>query len=294
MARLSARLAGNAAGSYFVDDSCIDCAMCRWLAPETFTRDDSIGLSVVQRQPEDQHGRLRAAMALVSCPTSSIGSDDKRDAKLAALALPDPLEGEVYFCGYASESSYGASSYLIRRKSGNVLVDSPRAAGPLMSRIEALGGVRLMFLTHKDDIADHRTYAARFGCERILHADDASHLRSAGIERLIEGRADVHLADDLLVIPLPGHTRGSMALLFQDKFLFTGDHLWGNEDGSLGASRSVAWYSWAEQTRSMERLLGYTFEWVLPGHGMPFHASTNAMRKALTALVERMRLAFPH
>jgi glyoxylase-like metal-dependent hydrolase (beta-lactamase superfamily II)/ferredoxin len=290
VARLSARLAGNAPGSYFVDDSCIDCAMCRRLAPETFTRDDSVGLSVVLRQPESELDKLRAAMALVSCPTSSIGSDDKKDARRAALALPEPLEGDVYFCGYASEKSYGAASYLLRRSAGNVLVDSPRAASPLMDRIEELGGVRFMFLTHKDDVADHRKYAARFGCERIIHAADAGPLLPTGIERLIEGREDVRLADDLLVIPLPGHTRGSMALLFQEKFLFTGDHVWGTKSGSLGASESVAWYSWAEQARSMERLLDYSFEWVLPGHGMPFHArSTGAMRDALSALVTRMQ-----
>jgi glyoxylase-like metal-dependent hydrolase (beta-lactamase superfamily II)/ferredoxin len=290
MASLSARLAGNAPGSYFVDDSCIDCGMCRWLAPETFTRDEGVGLSVVHRQPEGEPQQLRAAMALVSCPTSSIGSRDKADAKRAALALPDPMDESVYYCGYASDKSYGASSYLIVRAGGNVLVDSPRAAAPLMNRIEELGGVRLMFLTHSDDVADHAKYAARFGCERVLHADDAAGLGSSGIERFIEGKDDVRLAGDLLAIALPGHTRGSMALLFEEKYLFTGDHLWGTSDGSLGASRSVAWYSWGAQTRSMERLLEYEFEWVLPGHGMPFHAaSPAAMRDALARLVARMR-----
>jgi hypothetical protein len=40
----------------------------------------------------------------------------------------------------------------------------------------------------------------------------------------------------------------------------------------------------------MERLTGYSFEWVLPGHGAPLHAdSPGAMRAKLVALVERMR-----
>src|ERR1700691_4654242 len=103
MARLSARLPGNAPGSYFVDDSCIDCAMCRWLAPETFTRDEGVGLSVVRHQPDGKRQQLRAAMALVSCPTSSIGSRDKADARRAVLALPDPMDGNVHYCGYASD-----------------------------------------------------------------------------------------------------------------------------------------------------------------------------------------------
>jgi len=288
MARLAARLSGNASGDFYVDDSCIDCAMCRFLAPGVFQRDESVGLSVVRRQPKGEAEELRAAMALVSCPTSSIGSADKSRAREAAHALPDRVEDDVYFSGYASEKSYGAASYLIVREAGNVLIDSPRAAKPLMDRIEGMGGVRLMFLSHKDDVADHAKYQARFGCDRVMHAADGA--RSLGIERVLQGENDVRLGADLLAIPLPGHTRGSMGLLYKEKFLFTGDHLWGKEDGSLGASRRVAWYSWAEQSASMARLLDYSFEWVLPGHGAPLRAdSPRAMRKKLEALVQRMR-----
>ena len=106
----------------------------------------------------------------------------------------------------------------------------------------------------------------------------------------MEGDEPVALADDLLVIPVPGHTRGSAALLHGERFLFTGDHLWGDAEGRLGASRAVCWYDWGEQTRSMERLLGRRFEWVLPGHGRPWRASSpEAARAALAALVAEMR-----
>jgi glyoxylase-like metal-dependent hydrolase (beta-lactamase superfamily II)/ferredoxin len=289
MARSAVRLAGNAPGDFYVDDSCIDCAMCRFLAPHVFVRDDAVGLSVVARQPEDDAQALRAAMALVSCPTSSIGSANKTKASEAVRALPELMDDGVHFCGFASEKSYGASSYWIARDGGNVLVDSPRAAKPLMDRIEALGGVALMFLSHQDDVADHAKYKARFGCERVMHAADAP--TRLDIERRIEGMADVALAPDLRAIPVPGHTRGSMALLYKETFLFTGDHLWGEDDGSLGASRSVCWYSWTEQIASTERLLDYSFEWVLPGHGAPLHASSpRAMRTKVEALVAHMRL----
>jgi glyoxylase-like metal-dependent hydrolase (beta-lactamase superfamily II) len=206
-------------------------------------------------------------------------------------ALPDPIAGEVFYCGYASESSFGAASYLVRREGGNVLVDSPRAARPLMDRIAVLGGVGTMFLTHRDDVADHALYARRFGCERVLHARDLGP-GTRDIERRIEGHEPVALAPDLLAIPVPGHTRGSVALLYREELLFTGDHLWGSEDGrGLEAGREVCWYSWAEQTRSMERLLAFDFEWVLPGHGPRFHAPGRKMRAELERLVARMRRA---
>jgi glyoxylase-like metal-dependent hydrolase (beta-lactamase superfamily II) len=121
-----------------------------------------------------------------------------------------------------------------------------------------------------------------------MHGDDATP--SLGIERVLEGQAEARLDRDLVAIPLPGHTRGSMALLYEDRFLFTGDHLWGDGDGALGASRGVCWYSWSEQTKSMVRLLDYSFEWVLPGHGDPLRAeSPKKMREKIEALIARMR-----
>jgi glyoxylase-like metal-dependent hydrolase (beta-lactamase superfamily II)/ferredoxin len=289
MARASARVSENAPGDLFVDDSCIDCETCRVLAPGVFTRSRRLGQSVVGRQPIAADEALRARMAIVSCPTSSIGSESKTDLYDAVAALPLPVEGEVYYCGYASKDSYGAASYLIRREGRNVLVDSPRAARPLMDRIESLGGVARMFLSHRDDVADHAQYARRFGCERMLHADDVG-AGTRDVERRIQGADPVSLERDLLAIPVPGHTRGSMALLYRGRFLFTGDHLWGKKDGSgLDASSDVCWYSWSEQTRSMERLLAFDFEWVLPGHGPRFHAPAARMREALEKLVLRMK-----
>src|SRR5438105_15396570 len=73
MARLEARLAQNAPGDLFVDDSCIDCGVCRYVAPRSFARADDVGLSFVRRQPAGEEERWRALMALVACPTASIG-----------------------------------------------------------------------------------------------------------------------------------------------------------------------------------------------------------------------------
>ena len=144
-----------------------------------------------------------------------------------------------------------------------------------------------MFLTHKDDVADHARFASKFGCARVMHtADGADRL---GMERVIEGESEVRLDPDLVVVPTPGHTRGHMVLLYQDKYLFTGDHLsWSPELHQLRASRSTCWYSWSEQTRSMRRLLNYSFEWVLPGHGRIHHTATDEMHSLLETCIARM------
>jgi len=283
MAREVDGIPANVSGEFFVDSSCIDCDLCRQIAPAVFARSDRAGQSFVARQPGSRgsDGEHRALMALVTCPTSSIGTRTKHDARAAARAFPEPVVGDVLFCGYASEASYGAASYLIRRPGGNVLVDSPRFARVLVDRIAELGGVRFMVLTHQDDVADHAKFRDRFGCERVIHrADIRGGTRDC--ERIIDG--DAELADDLRLIHVPGHTRGSIALLHGD-VLFTGDHLWATDDQTgLEAGRDVCWYSWPEQRKSIAKLTEYRFTVVLPGHGRRFIApDAEAMRTAVRA-----------
>jgi ferredoxin len=115
MARQSRRLAENQPGPFFVDESCIDCDTCRQIAPATFARSDARGLSFVARQPDAADEARRARLALVACPTASIGSTDKTGLGAAAHAFPLPIDGDVHYCGYASQDSFGAASYFIRR-----------------------------------------------------------------------------------------------------------------------------------------------------------------------------------
>ncbi|BDG03302.1 MBL fold metallo-hydrolase [Anaeromyxobacter oryzae] len=288
MALAARALPGNAPGDLFVDDACIACDTCRRFAPGVFGggEDDP---AFVRRQPADAAERRRALLALVSCPVAAIGSRTKAGIADATTALPEPFAPGVYACGYAADSSFGAAAWLVVRPGGNVLVDSPRYARPLADRIRALGGARLMFLTHRDDVADHARWREALGCERILHARDVT-ASTRGVERRLEGDAPVPLADDLLAVPVPGHTPGSAALLAGDTYLFTGDHLWGDAEGRLGASRHVCWYDWGEQVRSLEKLAALRFQWVLPGHGRPWRAeSPEAARRAVAALAAELR-----
>lgn len=287
MASPSRRRAENVEGDLFVDDTCIDCDTCRWMAPEVYAAVG--GQSAVVAQPDSDAAWTRALQALISCPTASIGvAAGHQDAMQAAQAgLPDPIADGVYHCGYHAKSSFGAASYLIRRPDGNVLVDSPRYAAPLAKRLEEMGGVRYLYLTHRDDVADHKRWAEHFGCQRILHADDVT-ADTRGVEVQPEGLEPTQLANDLLVIPVPGHTKGHTVLL-HGRFLFTGDHLaWSDRRRTLIAFRRACWYSWPEQQKSMQRLLAHDFEWVLPGHGRRHHDTVDGIRRHLTACIDWM------
>jgi ferredoxin len=65
----------NVPGPYYVDDTCIDCDLCRSNAPKFFTREDAGGYTYVYRQPVTDEEIAEAEEARLACPTESIGND---------------------------------------------------------------------------------------------------------------------------------------------------------------------------------------------------------------------------
>ena len=288
MANPARRLSTNVAGDFFVDDTCINCDTCRQLAPGVFAERGAY--SAVVRQPPDPAERRAALRAVLACPTGSIGAGRTNDPKPVVADFPLHLDGPVFYAGFNSPASYGANSYVVRDPTGNWLVDSPKFLPPLVRRLEELGGLRWIFLTHRDDVADARRYAEHFGAVRIIHRADLAAQPDA--EWVLDGREPIVLTPEARAVPVPGHTRGHAVLLYKHTYLFSGDHLaWDREWGRLTAFRHVCWYSWPEQTASMARLLDECFAWVLPGHGQRHHLPAETMHAELAALVERMRAA---
>jgi glyoxylase-like metal-dependent hydrolase (beta-lactamase superfamily II)/ferredoxin len=285
MADPKKRLDTNVQGNFFVDATCINCDTCRQLAPRSF---EEVGeFSAVTTQPASDEGLHQAYQALLACPVGSIGTErsDKARLKEAMSSFPLLLEGGVFYCGFNSEKSFGANSYFVQHPAGNWLVDSPRYIKHLVDAIERMGGLRYIFLTHEDDVADAVKYAERFGATRIIHRADAEAMPDA--EWIVEGVETIDLTPQFRLIPVPGHTPGSCALLYDDRFLFTGDHLWWDpETRSLDAPQRLVWRSRA-LVHSIRKLLDHRFEWVLAGHGDRVHLSSAEMTSAVQDLIRR-------
>ncbi|HWP46430.1 MAG TPA: MBL fold metallo-hydrolase [Candidatus Limnocylindrales bacterium] len=287
MADIKKRLPGNVPGEFFVDSTCIDCDTCRQLAPETF--EDSGDYSVVYAQPETEAARRKAIRALLACPTGSIGTLHEIHTREVREDFPLPLEDGVYYTGFNSPKSYGGNSYFVQHSQGNWLIDSPKYLPHLIKKFEALGGIKYIFLTHRDDVAEADRYAKKFNSRRIIHRADLSAQPDAEI--IIEGYEAIEFSPEFWIIPTPGHTRGHSVMLYKNRFLFTGDHLWWSRNSQrLHASKGVCWYSWTEQTKSMAKLQNFTFEWVLPGHGQQIKLAKDVMKQELEALVKRMQV----
>jgi glyoxylase-like metal-dependent hydrolase (beta-lactamase superfamily II)/ferredoxin len=286
MANPRKRVPENVPGDFFVDSTCIDCDACRQIAPAVFG--EAPETSFVKSQPVSSTDRRQALRALLACPTGSIGCIGEDDVKVVMKDFPLVVEGSVFYCGYNSPKSYGGNSYFIRHPDGNWLIDSPKFVTPLVERLESQGGIAHIFLTHRDDVADAERYAEHCQSRRLIHREELSSL--PGAEVVLDGGGPWELAPGFLAILTPGHTKGHCVLLFQDRFLFTGDHLdWDRGEQWLSASEDYCWYSWPLQAESMRRLADYRFEWALPGHGQKVHLPANDMRAQVLPLAETMR-----
>lgn len=284
MARVDLRNEANVSGDWFVDTRCIDCGTCRELAPDVFG--ETWGRSIVQRQPGPD-GELEAWLAAQACPTTSIGTISRRPrpGRLYPREV-EPGTG-VFDLGYCSEDSFGASSWFVRRSEGNVLVDSPRFTEALAGPIAELGGIDHVALTHRDDVADADRWAERFGARVWIHADD----RVAAPDATDLLTAEQAIQPGLVAVPTPGHTKGSVVFLLEDRWLFTGDSLaWSHERGDLVAFRGACWYSWDVQAASLAALAEHhRFSVVLPGHGARVSGDADDLHDRLVRLVDRMR-----
>jgi glyoxylase-like metal-dependent hydrolase (beta-lactamase superfamily II)/ferredoxin len=285
MANPKKRVPENVPGDFFVDTTCIDCDTCRQTAPQVFGEADQYAF--VHHQPESDVDRRRSLQALVSCPTGSIGCLGNNSAKSVMGDFPILIEGPVYYCGFNSPKSFGGNSYFIRQQAGNWLIDSPKFLPQLVRKFEALGGIANIFLTHRDDVADANRYAGRFGSRRFIHRAELTS--QPGAEVVLDGSEPIELAPGFMAIPTPGHTSGHCVLLFDDRFLFTGDHLaWDRHEERLVAYVDYCWYSWPQQTDSMRRLAQHRFEWALPGHGQRVRLPQDEMQQQMIELVGRM------
>lgn len=285
MANPRKRVPENAAGDFFVDSTCIDCDACRQIAPSVFG--EAAETSFVKAQPVSGIQRRQALQALLACPTGSIGCIGDDDVKAVMQDFPLVVEEPVFYCGYNSPKSYGGNSYFIRHSRGNWLIDSPKFVSPLVRRLEALGGIAHIFLTHRDDVADAERFARHFQARRIIHREELSS--QPGAEIVLDGPGPWQLAPQFLAIATPGHTKGHCVLLFQERFLFTGDHLdWDRDARRLAASEGYCWYSWPQQGESMRRLADNRFEWVLPGHGQRVNLPAKEMHMQIQQLAAMM------
>ncbi|XP_026407142.1 uncharacterized protein LOC113302452 isoform X2 [Papaver somniferum] len=137
----------------------------------------------------------------------------------------------------------------------------------------------------RDDVADHNKWSKRFGCDRVLHSQDIED-NTADVEIKLDGDGPWNLGNDFELFHTPGHTRGSVCLLYKPlKVLFAGDHI-SKDQSELSMGEQYNQQSVPLQLESVRKLLDFEFEWILPGHGRRVEfKDTQEKNKALKAFL---------
>lgn len=71
------KVADNIEGRFFVDSQCIDCDLCRTIAPDNFRTDPDLGHSYVYKQPENEDEAELCTEAMENCPVEAIGDEEE-------------------------------------------------------------------------------------------------------------------------------------------------------------------------------------------------------------------------
>ncbi|MEU9123129.1 MBL fold metallo-hydrolase [Streptomyces sp. NPDC048506] len=285
-----AHTAESTAADWYVDERCNNCDVARQLAPGLIGEVD--GRSRVLRQPRDEAEERRLHAAAFACHSRSIRRTSHRPDP-AQDPFPLALDDTVHLCGHNSPHTAAANSYVLRRPSGTLMmVDTPRWSESLAGRYEELGRITDVLLTHQDHAAHGRRYADRFGARLWIHEGDLA--ASPEADRILRGTGTVEVGEGVLAHPLPGHTRGSVLYVADERYCFSGDSFyWSRATGDIEVAESVTWYSITELAASLAHTVDrLRFEWLLPGHGdrkrLPAPQMAERMR-ALTARVQEMQ-----
>lgn len=276
----------NIEGNFYVDSTCINCGVSRHYAPTVFG--DSGSHAFVKKQPETDDEVLASKQALLACPVGSIGTNNDINFESAKQTFPLELAHNIFLTGFNSRKSYGAHSYFIKAESGNWLIDSPRFTKFLVDKITDQGGIKYIFLSHSDDVADAHKYAKQFSAKRIIHKLEQHAQKDAEI--VLDSETDTEI-DQANIIFTPGHTKGHLVMLWQDRYLFSGDHIaWLQRVNRLGSFNDYCWHSWEEQIRSVEKLVvRKNVEWVFPGHGKWKQITRGEFPKMITSAADWMK-----
>ncbi|MEU5838864.1 MBL fold metallo-hydrolase [Streptomyces diacarni] len=273
---------------WYVDDRCTDCDVARQLAPDLIAQGE--GRSEVVRQPRDDGEARQLLAAALACHTRSIRPAGGR----LDPAVPDPfplaLDPDVLLCGHNSTHTAGANAYLLRRPSGTwMMVDTPRFSERLAERYEELGRFTDVLLTHRDHAAHGRDWADRLGARLWIHEGDLDAAPDA--DQVLRGTDPADVAEGVRVYPLPGHTRGSVLYIADERYCFSGDSFyWARTLQDIEVAQSVTWYSIEELATSLARTVdALRFEWLLPGHGGRTQLPASEMARRMKQLADRVR-----
>lgn len=192
-------------------------------------------------------------------------------------------------------------AFLLQRGQGNLLVYSADTVADDARAIEELGGISRHYLNHWHEAAfgGGDRIASTFRAPLFCHENERQSVPETS---KVAGTFSVrHMeGDDLEVIPIPGHTSGATAYLWDGgghRCLFTGDTLYLREGEWVAAVLESS--DRASYIASLELIKELDFDALVPWAataGQPFHAVTDKAdaRRRIDAVLARVRRGGDH
>jgi glyoxylase-like metal-dependent hydrolase (beta-lactamase superfamily II) len=187
-------------------------------------------------------------------------------------------------------------SFLLRRERGNILVYSTSGLEADAAAISGLGGISRHYLNH--------WHEAMFASDWIdaplfVHEAERDSVAKAYHVRGTFSRRHL-LDDDFEVIPIPGHTDGATAYLWdngEQRLLFTGDSVYLNDGEWVAAV--LASSDRDRYIESLELIRELDFDVLVPwaaSAGGAFYAPTDraGTKRRIDAILERVRRGGDH
>jgi hypothetical protein len=137
---------------------------------------------------------------------------------------------DLYWLRSENNASQTPFTYLLRRPAGNVLLGTKEDISSLAGELKSLGGITAVLLGDRHHaLPSSAAFAHSMGTKLAASDIEAKALKRAGVEvgqPLRHARA--WFAEDLEIIPTPGHTPGAFSYVWtkgKRRFLFIGDTL---------------------------------------------------------------------
>ncbi|MBA2714326.1 MAG: MBL fold metallo-hydrolase [Rubrobacteraceae bacterium] len=204
---------------------------------------------------------------------------------------------------YASEPeslgfgpSLGIRAFLLQRERGNLLVYRSEALERDVEALNNIGGIWRQYLNHHHEASPACDWVANtFDAPLHVHEEDAA--AAAEICNVGATFSERHkLDEDFEVIPIPGHTSGATAFLWdsgQHRVLFTGDTIFfGRSKWRAAVLDGVS--DREQYIDSLKLLRSLDFDLIVPGiaaAGRPYYSITDRAEttQQIDAILERLR-----
>jgi glyoxylase-like metal-dependent hydrolase (beta-lactamase superfamily II) len=200
---------------------------------------------------------------------------------------PRPVLDNI-FAFPPNRDTLGGTSYLIVGNEGNILIDSPADDTTNQDFMRSHGGVRWLFITHRDAIGKTAEIQQTFGCEVLIQEQEAYLLPGLTVTSFTQ---EFTLNSKSRVIWTPGHSPGSSCLYYSDLggVIFSGRHLVPNQEGEPVPFRTAKTFHWPRQIKSLKLILESftpeTLQYICPGANTGFLRGKRVIDNAYHRLV---------